>query len=75
MTAPDPIADSDRYPYARDFDQIWHVRKPGTPWLQNREDGANAETLCGRWIPSVSVGEFLVADAELCADCDEAAPS
>lgn len=47
--------DSDQYPWVEDLDGLWHRRPPGQPWVMDREDGGNAETLCGQWVPSVHV--------------------
>lgn len=69
----DEQADSDVYPWVRDFDDVWHGRPRGRGWIKGgvREDDAQAETLCSRWIPSVHVSEYRpdVEDGAVLCEC------
>lgn len=61
-------ADGDQFPWAEDLDGNWHLRLPGTSWHNDRTDGANAQTACEQWIPSVHVSNS-VPERRLCQAC------
>jgi hypothetical protein len=65
-------ADSDTYPWVEDLDLVWHHRPVGQPWVMDREDSANAETSCGKWVSSVHTSTHVPdvdADSVFCRDC------
>ncbi|GJF06585.1 hypothetical protein [Pseudonocardia sp. D17] len=63
-------ADSDVHPWVKDLDGVWHLRPRGRGWYLagEREDDAQAETLCGLWVPSAHVSRYR-PDGTLCPAC------
>lgn len=69
---PCPPPDAANYPYAQDFDGVWHRRPVGDEWIVT-VDGPNCHTACGKAIPSVHVSDGypddLDDDETRCACC------
>lgn len=64
-------ADSDMFPWVQDFEDIWHLRPRGRGWSKagEREDDAQAETLCGEWVASTHVSNTAPNYDEVCGQC------
>lgn len=63
--------DGTRYPWAKDFDGVWHLRPVDDEWVI-LNDGPNARTVCGDAIPSVHVATWPM-EGTVCQSCERSA--